>query len=269
MGETVGLGIVVGASSDIGAALARDWIRRGVDVIGTYRTASQRLEQLAAGMLALLHCDFRHPGSVDAFAEDVARRRLPWDYLVVCPGTMEPIGPFAESDIDVWSAGFELNFLATLRVVHGLLPSRRRGGATPVVILFAGGGTNSAPLAFSSYTTAKIALIKAVELLDAEMPDVRFTILGPGWVRTKIHEETLRAGKAAGAAASETMRRLTGDDFGPMSRVVDCVAWAMHAPREVIGGRNFSVVHDAWDQPALASRLRSDRDLYKLRRAGN
>lgn len=260
---------MVGASSDIGFELARDWIRRGMSVIGTYRTASQRLEQLASGMLALLHCDFSHPGSVDAFAEDVARRCLPWDYLVVCPGTMEPIGPFAESDIDAWSAGFELNFLATLRVVHGLLRSRRRGGETPVVILFAGGGSNSAPLAFSAYTAAKIALIKAVELLDAEMPDVRFTILGPGWVRTKIHEETLRAGTAAGAAASETMRRLAGDDFGPMSRVVDCVAWAMHAPREVIGGRNFSVVHDAWDQPALASRLQSDRDLYKLRRAGN
>lgn len=262
-------GIVVGASSDIGFELARDWLQRGISVIGTYRTPSPTLEAVARELTALLHCDFTHPESIDAFAREVAERSFHWDYLVVCPGTMEPIGLFAEADIEAWSTGFEVNFLATLRVVHGLLRSRRQGSEAPVVILFAGGGSNSAPVAFSAYTTAKIALIKAVELLDAEIPDVRFTILGPGWVRTKIHEETLRAGTAAGAAASETMRRLAGDDFGPMSRVVDCVAWAMHAPRDVIGGRNFSVVHDAWDQPALASRLQSDRDLYKLRRAGN
>ena len=35
------------------------------------------------------------------------------------------------------------------------------------------------------------------ELLDAEVPDVKFVILGPGWVRTKIHDAVLQAGKIA------------------------------------------------------------------------
>ena len=47
------------------------------------------------------------------------------------------------------------------------------------VIFFAGGGTNSATPAYSAQTLGKIALIKAVELLNDEIEDVKFFILGP------------------------------------------------------------------------------------------
>ena len=37
-----------------------------------------------------------------------------------------------------------------------------------------------------AYTLSKIASIKAVELLDAEVKDTKFTILGPGGLRLKF-----------------------------------------------------------------------------------
>jgi NAD(P)-dependent dehydrogenase (short-subunit alcohol dehydrogenase family) len=154
-----------------------------------------------------------------------------------------------------------------MQVLHALLPLRAVD--SPFVGLFAGGGTNSSPIGFSAYTLAKIALIKAVELIDAEMPDLRIAIIGPGWVRTKIHDETLRSGEQAPYAFAETSRRLMHSDFNPMTRVVDCVAWAMTAPREVVSGRNFSVVHDPWGLETLEQQLRGDADMYKLRRARN
>lgn len=263
-------GIVVGASSDIGLAVVRDWLGRGISVTGTYRTSSAALDAVAHDLAGLIHCDFASRDSMNALLSKLRERESSvWDYLLVCPGTMEPVGPFSQIDIDHWSACFEINFMATMRIVHGLLPLRRQGCEPPLVLLFAGGGTNSAPLSFSAYTAAKIALIKSIELLDAEMPDVRFTILGPGWVRTKIHEETLHAEHMAESAAIETRRRLMSDDFNPISRVVDCVAWAMQAPKEIIGGRNFSVVHDLWGRPELTERLMADANMYKLRRSGN
>lgn len=51
-----------------------------------------------------------------------------------------------------------------MRVIHGLLPCRRAGSAPgPCVLLFAGGGTNSATINYSAYTVSKIAFINAYQ----------------------------------------------------------------------------------------------------------
>jgi NAD(P)-dependent dehydrogenase (short-subunit alcohol dehydrogenase family) len=137
------------------------------------------------------------------------------------------------------------------------------------VLLFAGGGTNDAPLNYSAYTISKIALIKMCELLDAEIPDTRFVIVGPGVVQTKIHRATVEAGARAGQNAQRAREALEGSHCTPMERVLDCCDWVVEAPRESISGRNFSIVFDAWGTEALERQLMQDPDLYKLRRSGN
>ena len=258
-------GIIVGVSSDIGLAIARDWLGRGISVVGSFRTPSTELSAIADHLEALVHCDFSDPNSIKQFAASPALNQKAWDYLVVCPGTMEPIGDFVDVDLETWCTGFNVNFLGTMRLLHALLPLR--AASSPFVGLFAGSGTNSAPTAFSAYTLSKVSLIKAVELLDAEICNLRIAILGPGWVYTKIHSETLRSGDSAPGALAETKRRLSGGDFSPMSRVVECMGWAMSASKEVISGRNFSVVHDLWGSDDLEKRLLEDSNMYKLRRA--
>ena len=62
----------------------------------------------------------------------------------------------------------------------------------------AGGGTNSAFKFYSAYCISKIALIKMCELIDAEDPKIKIQILGPGFVKTKTHLETIKAGNRAG-----------------------------------------------------------------------
>ena len=139
----------------------------------------------------------------------------------------------------------------------------------PCVLFFAGGGTNAATANYSAYTISKIALIKMCELLDAEIPDVRFTIVGPGWVRTKIHQATLEAGERAGDNYEKTNFLLNNDESTPMKYVLDCCDWLINSPREVVSGRNFSTVFDKWDTKELSEKLMSDSDMYKLRRYGN
>jgi NAD(P)-dependent dehydrogenase (short-subunit alcohol dehydrogenase family) len=64
---------------------------------------------------------------------------------------------------------------------------------TPSVVFFSGAGTNGPAPSYSAYCASKILLIKMCELLDSETPDASFFIIGPGMVRTKIHEQTLRS----------------------------------------------------------------------------
>lgn len=260
--------IVISATSDIGRALAVDWLAAGCEVHGTYRTTGAAVDELASAGANLLPCDLADAGSIRRVGQELRRCAADWDVLVLAAGTIEPIGPFLECAFDEWSASTQVNFIGQMHTLRELLPVRRRGGA-PLVLFFAGGGTNGATVNYSAYTLAKIALIKAVELLAAEIADCRFSIVGPGWVNTKIHQATLAAGHSAGDAYRRTHDRLAANDWVPMERVVECCNWLVRAPADVINGRNFSTAADAWGDARLDELLRSDPDMYKLRRAGN
>lgn len=262
--------IIGSISSDIGTALAQRWLARGWSVLGTYRTQSTATDQLAAAGAKLVLCDISNQKTLDASCAELNRLCSAWDVLVIAHGTTEPIGLFVETAFDEWVRSIEINFTSQMRITHRLLSSRRtQPSADPCVIYFAGGGTNSATSNYSAYTVSKIALIKMCELLDAELPDVRFAILGPGWVNTKIHVETIRAGMRAGGNLRRTQQKLEDGGFTQMEDVLDCCDWLVASPREEIGGRNFSVAHDAWGSCQLRAALLADPDMYKLRRAGN
>lgn len=252
--------------------MARRWCQRGWDVVGTYRTLSTEVRKLEAEGMVLVQCDLTDDKSVTAACGTIKEAASPWDVLVLCPGTLEPIGTFDECDFSDWEESIKVNFTSQLKILHQLLSHRADStseNGLPSVLFFAGGGTNDAPTRYSAYIIAKIALIKMCELLDAEIADVKFSIVGPGMVRTKIHEETLRAGVRAGPNYQQVIDKLTADECAPMDRVLDCCDWLVYAPCEIVSGRNFSVVYDAWGTEDLRRQLNEDQDMYKLRRSGN
>jgi NAD(P)-dependent dehydrogenase (short-subunit alcohol dehydrogenase family) len=270
MPNSVRHGIIIGASSDIGLALSRHFLESGFSILGSFRKSSFELEELRSKFTGLIQSDFSDSSSVDQLVQSIKSLAFRWDFIIVCPATMQPIGKFKSCQIDDWEQSIKINFLSQLRLLHGVLPLKQNFGTQlPTVIFFAGGGTNSAPLNFSAYTISKIALIKAVELLDAENEEVCFTILGPGWIKTKIHSETLESRDASGQAYYETSRRFTTEEFTPMSRVIDCCEWLLGSSKDVIGGRNFSLVYDQWGNDKLNKLLKENYNMYKLRRHGN
>lgn len=262
--------IIISASSDIGASMALRWVGAGWDVAGTYRTSSGAVQKLLESGVRLVRCEL---GEAESVRKACARLRSlcpQWDVLVMAPGSQDPVGQFVRCDFDEWESSIRVNFTGQMRFVRELLPSRRAGTMPqPCVLMFAGGGTNSAPVNYSAYVVSKIALIKMCEILDAEIPDTRFVIVGPGWVKTKIHESTLRAGAGAGLNYKLTLEKMAGSECTPMEKVLDCCDWLVHAPREAVSGRNFSVIFDLYGDKKLERRLIADPDMYKLRRSGN
>jgi NAD(P)-dependent dehydrogenase (short-subunit alcohol dehydrogenase family) len=261
--------IVISASSDIGAAACRRWARRGWSVYGTYRIPSPKTADLEANGVTLTSCDLACTGSVLKACRTLRKACRRWDVLMLASGSLDPVGPFARCDFTEWEESVRVNFTAQLRILHELLQSRSSDVRQPCVIFFAGGGTNNAVINYSAYTVSKIALIKMCELLDAEISDTRFAIVGPGWVRTKIHESTLRAESRAGSNYDRTIEMLSGNQCTSVERVIDCCDWIIDSDREIVSGRNFSVVYDAWGTERLSRLLSTNRDLYKLRRYGN
>ena len=64
-----------------------------------------------------------------------------------------------------------------------------------------------------------------------------------GWVKTKIHNETLN--KIYSENYFNTKYHLKNNILIPQS-VTDCVLAIMKLPKESIGGRNISVQFDNW-----------------------
>lgn len=262
--------IVVSASSDIGTAMCKRWVTNGWQVFGTYRTESVAVNRLQKTGVQLVHCNLSDEQSIRNACLFLQSGGKQWDILVLCPGSQDPVGPFTDTDFNEWEHSVKVNFTSQLLIVHKLLPSRNIDSKLgPCVLFFAGGGTNNATVNYSAYTISKIALIKMTELLDAEITDTRFTIVGPGWVKTKIHRSTLNAGSKAGDNYDKTRDMLASEKCTSMEDVLDCCDWLIGSSKEIISGRNFSTVFDLWGSKALSLKLIEDSNIYKLRRYGN
>lgn len=258
---------VVSGSSDIGTALIEHWLDQGWKIGATYRRKSESVARLMERGAEMIPLDLNDAAAVTRLANEIRAQKKAWDVLMTCPATMEPIAPFVDCDFSAWERSVALNFTRQAELIHAALPFRRGSpDFMPIVILWAGPGTNNAPLNYSAEIVAKISQIKLCELLDAEIQDCRFVIIGPGWVATKTHIETIEAGARAGTNFERTKEKLASQDCTPMSRILEFVDWAIAQPRQVISGRNFSIVHDIWGQQKLSDKLAATPDAFKLRR---
>jgi NAD(P)-dependent dehydrogenase (short-subunit alcohol dehydrogenase family) len=261
--------LILGITSDIGRELAVRFVADDWAVVGTYRQAAH-LSGLPSAC-RVFPCDVESRPSVDDFLDACARANVVWDAVVVAVGTEEPIGSFWESDEDEWERGITVNALAPLRILRKVYRLRNPTGR-PCVIFFSGAGTNSAAPAYSAYCASKILLIKMCELLDAESPDTSFVIIGPGIVRTKIHEQTLLVPGRSGANYRKVVDFLgSGHPGTSHDDIYACVQWCIQAEKDAVGGRNISLVYDVWrdGKANLTAALCRDPELYKLRRFGN
>jgi len=262
--------LILGITSDIGHELAIRLVRDGWEVIGTCRT-SAKPRNSEVEPWTLIPCDFSTAKSVDQAIRSFLTKRSRWALVVVAVGSEEPIGPFFECDSSDWERGLHINALAPLRFLKGIHDSRDLSDE-PCVAFFSGSGTNKAVPAYSSYCVSKILLIKMCELLDAECSDTNFFIIGPGIVRTKIHQQTLDASTKAGENYKKVVDFLASEDPGTNhDDIYRCLLWCKAAGKSVMGGRNIALAHDEWrdDSSSLLSMLKADRDLYRLRRHGN
>ncbi|MBK7863814.1 MAG: SDR family oxidoreductase [Archangiaceae bacterium] len=254
--KSAGTILVTGAGRGIGRAIALGLAEKTqAKLVLVSRTASCR--KVAAEIEA------KHPGRAVAFEWDVTDRGPGRDQvleavargprplgLVHCAAVLGPTGPFVENDLGAWWSAMQTNLFGTANVVHGLLPEMQRDQAGRMV-LFAGGGAAYGYPNFSSYGTAKAALVRFAETVAMELGDASavLTILAPGANETDMLAEVRRAGGEV---------KTTVD----ISEPVNAVVRLMTEDTRGLHGR-FLHVRDGWS-PETARELGAD--MFKLRR---
>jgi NAD(P)-dependent dehydrogenase (short-subunit alcohol dehydrogenase family) len=263
--------VITGASSGIGAALARTLAAEGFFVHACARRANKLREVTDDNERAFGYaCDVSDEGQVKKFVSKV-RSKTPFvDGLINCAGGFGSIGPLCDTDSREWLQTLTVNVFGTYLMSKHVTPLMQRE-RRPAVVNFAGGGAFNAFPNYSAYAVSKAAVVRLTENMAAEVASagLRVNAVAPGFVATDIHQATLRAGDAlaGGSHYQETVRRLQSGAV-PMSIPVACVRFLLSERSGDLTGKTISASFDPWDTPAFEaniSRINSS-DLYTLRR---
>ncbi len=193
--------LVVGGTSGIGLALAKQLKAQDANVMVASRRPSEELVQLGIDHLPLdITADV---GSLTAALPDVLHG------LAYCPGTIN-LKPFSRLTDDDFLKDLQVNVLGTVRVVRAVLPKLKKAESSSMVFF----STVAARVGMNfhaSVATAKSALEGLTVSLAAE--------LAPSKIRVNAVAPSLTATPLAGNLLSTPEKREASDKRHPLGRV--------------------------------------------------
>ncbi|MFD4996120.1 SDR family oxidoreductase [Streptomyces buecherae] len=204
--------LVTGGTRGIGAAVVRQLLGAGAEVVTTARSEASGAVPAGAGFVA---ADVRTRGGAEALAAAVRERLGGVDIVVHNAGGAGPHpGALAIPD-EEWQGALDLNYLAAVRLDALLAPGmRERGSGAIVHVSSAAVLTPVGP--FLHYVAAKAALESYSRGLSLELAPygVRVNVVSPGRVATPGGEATREQWARLNGAPSQT----NADDTTPLGR---------------------------------------------------
>ncbi len=186
-GRTV---LITGASSGIGAALARRFAAEGAHLVLTARRL-EKLGEVAAslpephGDVRILECDVTRDGQLDEVVAQVQRSGAKLDIVIANAG-FGVAGAVQRLALEDYRRQFETNVFGVLRTIYAVLPALSRPGGQLAIIGSVAGHVPQAGA--SAYGMSKFAVRALAESLRAELaPEgIAVTLISPGFVDSDI-----------------------------------------------------------------------------------
>jgi NAD(P)-dependent dehydrogenase (short-subunit alcohol dehydrogenase family) len=192
--------LIVGATGDLGAALARRFDHRGDRLVLHGFRNTQRLDELDRDLepVATISADLRDAGECTRLVAEASPASDPIDRLIVALGVNRIATPLADISDEDLDETVEVNLMAPMRLVRAAIPSiREQKGA--IVLVSSIFGIN-APANRCAYSVAKHGLIGLAQTVAKEEgKNIRINAICPGpmWsenVRHIFAAHAVRAG---------------------------------------------------------------------------
>ena len=184
---------ITGASSGIGAALARSFADAGADVILSGRDVA-RLEAVAADLQTdalLLPFEVTDEAAMLAATDRAASWKDGVDIFVANAGISQRSAA-VDTDLQVYRRIIDVDLIAQIAATQALLPHMTARGTGALVFISSVAGKVGVPMR-TAYCAAKFGLIGYADALRAEMSQtgVAVHVVCPGSVATDVSRNAL------------------------------------------------------------------------------
>ena len=186
----MGIALVTGGTSGIGAEFARQLAAQGHDLILVARD-TKRLDAMAAELGAsgrsveTIAADLSVAKDTDRVAKRLADTSKPVDILVNNAG-FGGLSKLANPDIDEQDRAYAVMMRAVWMLSAAVVPGMKERGHGAIVNV----GSTAGQLSMGAYSSIKAWVTTFSESLANELlgTGVTVTCLMPGWVRTEFHQ---------------------------------------------------------------------------------
>jgi NADP-dependent 3-hydroxy acid dehydrogenase YdfG len=225
--------LITGASSGIGAAIARDLAARGYHLALAARR-KDALESVAAdirtsgGGAIPLVCDVTKPEQIATCVAHAFTEFGRIDVLVNNAGIMHN-GLIAGADPSEWREMIDVNLMGLMLMTHAVLPHMKAAGSGHIVNISSVAG-RIITVNNGVYNVTKWAVNVFSEALRKEVyaDNIKVTVIEPGVVETDLKEKIANlAARATFKAFAASLDPLTVED------VAGAVTYALEAPPHV------------------------------------
>lgn len=179
---------IIGASSGIGAAVARELQRRGATVVVSARR-EERLRELADGELLVVPLDVTDADAVEAAGRRIRERCGRIDVVVIAAGYWQQLDP-RDWDASAFRHQVEVNLIGTSNAIAAVLPDmlRRRAGVIAGIASVAGYRGLPGAAAYGATKAGQINLLESLRT-QTSRTGVRVVTVCPGFVRTQLTDQ--------------------------------------------------------------------------------
>ena len=232
--------LITGASSGIGAALARAFAAQGSRLalhFNSHEEAARALAKEIGGAPSLIRGDLTKRGEAKRVVTEAAAALGGLDILINNAGGIGERRPIADVDDALFDFVYDLNVRSVIGASQAAIPHFEKRGGGNIINVGSIAGIDGGGPGSSMYSTAKAAVHNITRHLatDLATKNIRVNTVAPGAIATPFHARTPQT-------RMDAMRDATA--MGRVGEAQDCVgAFLFLASNELSGYVTGNMVH--------------------------
>jgi len=267
------ISIITGGSRGIGKAIAIAFAKEGSHLVLTSRTEAEleatkrEIENSSSTRVEIFRADVSQPKEVKDLVDFTLVKFATIDVLVNCAGVQAPIGLVADINSEKWIQTIDINLYGTFLCIKAVLPTMMENKKGKIID-FSGGGAVSPRPRFSAYSASKAAVVRLTEIIAEEVKEynIDINVVAPGAVNTRLLDEVLEAGEAAGKEELAKAIKQKQEGGVPLEKVAELAVFLASSKSDGLSGRLISLLWDNWREIPQHLDIIMSSDIFTMRR---